>query len=502
MADVLAAPHAERAAQFHRRLQGRDAARGHRRHRRGVRRLERGARQPPRLRDLAGSHRSRVRRAHRHHRARDDPVLARPARRPVGVVAGALGESRFPALAAPLALRGHRFRNRLVTGPLCTMYAAPDGAVTPRLLEYYRARARGGAGGVIVEMTFIDTAGSRAFHAQLGADDDHKIPGLGDLAEAIRLEGALAGIQLGHCGAQRVLGKPPVLAPSAIPWAPGKPVPQAMTAAEIETLLADFAAAAGRCVDAGFDLVELHGAHGYIINAFLNPVANRRADRYGGSPENRLRFAVELVERVRARIGRDALLGIRMNGDDLMEGGLGATEYAVVARALVAAGIDLVHVSAGTYRAMELRVTPMYLPEAPFVVYAEQLKAAVDVPVIAAGSIHAPETAEAILAAGKADLVAMSRPFLADPGLAGKILAGDTRRIVPCVRCNTCVTREQAGLRAYCAVNPETGSEWERRPPRSAAPRHVLVAGSGPSGVAAALAAARRGHRVTLAERA
>ncbi|MGE0745786.1 MAG: FAD-dependent oxidoreductase [Rhodospirillales bacterium] len=407
----------------------------------------------------------------------------------------------FPALSRPLTVRGRTLANRLVMGPLCTMFAAPDGSATAQLVEYYRARAQGGVGTVIVEMTFIDDAGSRAFHAQLGAHNDLMIPGLGDLAEAIAGAGALAGIQLGHCGSQRVLGRPPILAPSAVAWAPGKPVPQAMTADEVERLIADFADAAGRCAAAGFDLIELHGAHGYIINAFLNPVTNVRGDRYGGSPENRLRLAQELIGRVRARIGPDRLLGIRLNGDDLMDGGLGPDDYAGVAQALVAAGVDLIHVSAGTYRAMELRVTPMYLPEAPFVDYAATIKAAVDVPVIAAGSIHTPDVAEAIVRDGKADLVAMSRPFLADAGLAGKILSGRTGAIVPCIRCNSCVAREQAGMRSYCAVNPESGHEWHPPAPAVAA-RRVLVAGGGPAGIQAALAAARRGHRVTLVERA
>ncbi len=404
------------------------------------------------------------------------------------------------ALSQPGTVGGRTARNRLVMGPLCTMYAAPDGSATPQLIEYYRARARGGAAIVIVELTFIDDIASRSFHAQLGAQSDMMIPGLSDLAEAIKGEGAIAGLQIAHCGSQRVVGAGKVLAPSPIAWADGKPVPQEMAEDDIEQVLDSFAAAAGRLAIAGFDLVELQGAHGYLINAFISPTTNKRGDRYGGSHRNRMRFPLEIVSRVRARIGPDRLIGIRMNGHDLMPYGYETADYCQVAADFEAAGVDILHISAGTYRAMERRVTPMYLGEAPFVEYAAEIKRAVAVPVIASGTIHSMETADAAVADGSADFVAMSRPIFADPELPRKVVTGDEADIIPCIRCNTCVSREQAGARSLCAVNPVTGYEG-RRPERAIMRRRIVVAGGGPAGMQAALTAARRGHGVTLVER-
>jgi 2,4-dienoyl-CoA reductase-like NADH-dependent reductase (Old Yellow Enzyme family) len=405
------------------------------------------------------------------------------------------------ALARRLDVRGTSFRNRIVQAPMCAMYAAPDGSVTPQVVEYYRARAAGGAGLVIVEITFTDRLGSRAFHAQLGAHDDTMIPGLGELAAAIREGGALAGLQLGHCGPQRVVAEPPVVAPSPIPWAPGKRVPHELTVEEIGAIVADHCEAGRRLAQAGFDLVELHGAHGYLLNAFLCPATNTRGDRYGGSPENRLRFPVEVVHALREGIGAKRLISFRLNGDDLLPGGLGIDAYRGIARELARAGVDIVHVSAGTYRVMEQRIPPMYLPEAPFAQYARPIREAAGVPVIASGTIHDPQLAERLVREGDADFVSMARPMFADPELANKLVSSSTGDIRPCIRCNTCLAREQGGLRGYCAVNPRTGREFEVVLP-VARKKDVAVVGAGPAGVEAALTAAARGHSVTLYERA
>jgi len=380
------------------------------------------------------------------------------------------------------------------------MYAAPDGSVTPQVVEYYRARAAGGAGLVIVEITFTDWLGSRAFHAQIGAHDDTMIPGLGELAAAIREEGALAGLQLGHCGPQRVVAEPPIVAPSPIPWTQGKRVPHELTIEEIELLVEDHRQAGRRLAQAGFDLVELHGAHGYLLNAFLSPATNTRADAYGGSAEKRLRFPLETVRALRDGIGPKRLISFRLNGDDLLPGGLGIDEYRAIARQLAEAGVDIIHVSAGTYRVMEQRIPPMYLPEAPFVRYARPIREAAGVPVIASGTIHDPHLAERLVRDGDADFVSMARPMFADPEVARKIVSNATEEIRPCIRCNTCLAREQGGLRGYCAVNPRTGRE-HRVPPLPSTKRAVAVIGAGPAGIEAALTAASRGHSVTLYER-
>ncbi|MEI6303444.1 MAG: FAD-dependent oxidoreductase [Betaproteobacteria bacterium] len=407
----------------------------------------------------------------------------------------------FPALAQSLKLRGVGFRNRLVMAPMCAMYAAADGSVTRQTVEYYRARARGGAGLVIAELTFMDALGSRAFHAELGAHNDLMIPGLSDLAEAIKAEGAVAGLQLGHCGSQRVIPDDPVLAPSPIPWMEGKRVPREMTVPEIRQLVTDHGEATRRLVQAGFDLVELHGAHGYLLNTFLSPATNVRNDEYGGSFEKRLKFPIDTVRAVREQLGPDRLLCFRINGEDLLPGGLDINAYAKVALALAQAGVDLFHISAGTYRAMEKRVLPMYLEEGPFVGYARPIREASGVPVIASCGIHDPELAESIVREGEADFVSQARPLFADPQLPEKLLSGRVAEIRPCIRCNTCLQREQSGARALCAINPRTGREGEYEPPPPRV-REVAVIGAGPAGIQAALSAAERGHHVVLYERA
>ena len=406
----------------------------------------------------------------------------------------------FPALSQPLTLRGIAFRNRMVMAPMCAMYAAADGSVTRQTVEYYRARARGGAGLVIAELTFMDALGSRAFHAELGAHNDLMIPGLSDLAEAIKAEGAVAGLQLGHCGSQRVIPDPPMLAPSPIPWMEGKRVPQEITLAEIRQLVVDHGEATRRLVQAGFDLVELHGAHGYLLNTFLSPATNLRTDEYGGSFDARLKFPIEAIRAVREQLGPNRLLSFRINGEDLLPGGLDIKAYAVVAKALAAAGVDLFHISAGTYRAMEKRVLPMYLEEGPFVSYARPIREGSGVPVIASCGIHDPDLAESIVRDGDADFISQARPLFADPDLPEKLLGGRTDEIRPCIRCNTCLQREQSGARALCAINPRTGREDEYVPPPRRK-REVAVVGAGPAGIQAALSAAERGHRVVLYDR-
>ncbi len=383
---------------------------------------------------------------------------------------------------------------------MCAMYSAPDGSATPQNVEYYRARAAGGASLCIVEITFTDDTGSRAFHAQLGAHNDTMIPGLSDIAEAIRAEGAVAGLQLGHCGPQRVISEGPVVAASPVPWMAGKRVPLELTRQQIGQIVDDHRSATRRAVQAGFQLIEVHGAHGYLVNAFLTPATNQRTDEYGGSFKNRLRFLLEIVAVMRQELGSKLLLCIRLNGDDLLEDGLAIEDYCKIARALADNGVDVIHVSAGTYRVMDKRIPPMYLANETFAGYAKPIGRASGLPIIASGTIHDMVEANRLVDAGEADFVALARPLFADPQLPEKVLSGRYDEVLPCIRCNTCVGREQSGKRAHRSINPVTGHEFQTvLPPRAV--RTINIVGAGPAGIQMALTAAERGHRVKLWEK-
>jgi NADPH-dependent 2,4-dienoyl-CoA reductase/sulfur reductase-like enzyme len=280
----------------------------------------------------------------------------------------------------------------------------------------------------------------------------------------------------------------------------GKRVPRELMVEEIKQIVRDHAAATRRAVQAGFDLLEVHAAHGYLVNAFLTPSTNFRTDEYGGSPENRQRFLLEIARAMRAELGPKRLLCIRLNGDDLLEGGLGIEEYSKVARALAENGVDLIHVSAGTYRVMDKRIPPMYLANETFAGYASPIRKASGLPVIASGTIHDMAEANRLIAEGEADLIGLARPLFADPDLPNKVLTDRYAEVRPCIRCNTCVGREQSGKRAYCSVNPQTGHEYQAVPrPRSS--RKVDIIGAGPAGIEMALRAAQRGHCVKLWEK-
>jgi 2,4-dienoyl-CoA reductase-like NADH-dependent reductase (Old Yellow Enzyme family)/thioredoxin reductase len=331
--------------------------------------------------------------------------------------------------------------------------------------------------------------------------DDGCIPGLQRMADAIRPFDCRLGMQLMHGGRQSYHDH--TLAPSAIP-APAvvKGQPRALTIDEIHMLSAAFGSAARRCRDAGFDFIEIHAAHGYLINQFMAPNANRRQDAYGGSFENRIRFMLETLAEIRAQCGPDFAVGVRINGEDYIDDGWGLEEALELAVVLEEKGADYLHVSAGVYGSRQLTIPSMYIPQGCFVHLAEAVKARVQVPVVAVGRIKSPELADRILMEKKADMIALGRSLLADPQWAAKVQANEVRRIRPCVGCclgciHTVLKLEPGG----CVVNPDVGREYLLTdPPAASRPRRVLVVGAGPAGMAAARMAALHGHPVMLCE--
>jgi 2,4-dienoyl-CoA reductase-like NADH-dependent reductase (Old Yellow Enzyme family)/thioredoxin reductase len=408
-------------------------------------------------------------------------------------------------LNQPLFVKGMQLRNRLVMPPMVTNFASEDGAVTNRMIRYYSERAKGGVGLIIVEMTYPHVTG-KAFPCMLGVHDEKFVPGLNELSEAIKSYGACAGLQIGHAGRQtsrEICGRSP-MAPSAVPLKGSVEPPQEMLTEEIHEMVRAFGSAALRAKRAGFDAVELHGTHGYLLNQFLSPYTNQRSDSYGGSFENRLRFPVEVVQEVRAKIGEDYPLILRLCANEYLEGAEGITlELAKkIAPRLVEAGIDILHVTGGIGETGDHLIQPLYYDHCYNVYLAEGVKHVVGItPVIAAGSVIDPHMADQILEQGKADLIAVGRGLIADPMFPKKAEEQRAHEIRRCIRCNECSGRLRSGFRISCAVNPLVGDEAKAELKPATKTKRVLVAGAGPAGMETARILALRGHEVTLCER-
>jgi 2,4-dienoyl-CoA reductase-like NADH-dependent reductase (Old Yellow Enzyme family) len=410
-------------------------------------------------------------------------------------------------LASPGAIGRLRLENRFIQSPLHPMLADAHGHVTNEQLAYYRERARGGAALCITEYAFVDHRASRANVAQLSVADDHCIPGLARLAETIQQAGALAGVQLNHCGRQRFLAVDPIVAPSAVPWpwlhSIGAPVPKELSVAEIEDIVAAFGQAARRVRDAGFDLVELHGGHGYLVGQFLSAITDRRNDLYGGELESRQRFVRDIVRAMRRDVGDGFPITVRLSGVEGEPGGITIEETVATARVLEQEGVAAIDVSAGNHHTMDVQVQPTYAPVAANAASAREVKRAVGIPVSVVGSIVDPAVAEQLVARGDADFVRLGRPLLADPHYPRKVVEGRPESVRPCIRANECLDRGVARKRhVVCAVNFRTGREATlAATARRVAPLRVAVVGGGPAGIEAAAAAAEAGHVVTLFER-
>lgn len=395
--------------------------------------------------------------------------------------------------------------NRLVKAGIMTCYADMNGCVTGRIIRHYREVARGGAGLIIVEGAYIDNIASKASACEIGVSSDEHKPGLQWLASTIKANGAKACLQIEHCGSQKNLPTPPAKVPSRIPdeetHASGTPPNEELTCEEILEIVETFGDAALRAKQVGFDMVEIQGAHGYLVTNFLSPRANKRADRYGGSLENRMRFLLQVVDNIRKKTGLDYPLCIRLSGTDYQEDEPITIEETIeVAKALEKAGADVVHISGGDGQTIHKQAAPMYLPVANNVWAAEAVKKVASIPVVASGSITTPELAEKILKEGKADFVSLGRPLLADPYYALKAREGRPEDIRPCIRClDGCVDRGVVAGGINCSVNATVGNEDDFVP--AAKLKKIVVIGGGPGGMEAARVAALRGHDVTLFEK-
>jgi 2,4-dienoyl-CoA reductase (NADPH2) len=374
--------------------------------------------------------------------------------------------------------------------------------ITDRLVEFYAERARGGVGMITVGYATVDEFSGGP--TNIGAHKDEFIPGLKQLATAIKENGARSSVQINHAGRYNFSffmgGKQPV-APSAIPSRLTKETPRALTPDEIEQIIDHFAQAAGRVKNAGFDAIEVLSGTGYLISEFLSPLTNMRTDEYGGSLENRMRFGLEIMQAIRKTVGADFPLIVRMNGNDFMPGGSGRRELQEYAKQLVAAGVDALCVNVGWHEARVPQIVTS-VPRGVFAYLARGIKKLVDVPVIASHRINAPDTAREMIVDGMCDMVAMGRSLIADPYLPQKAKTGREDQIVHCIACaQGCFDHIFKRKQVECLCNPKAGHEKDRLITKADTSRKVMVVGGGPAGMSAALAADERGHQVTLYEK-
>lgn len=414
--------------------------------------------------------------------------------------------SAFPKLFQPLTIGGVTVRNRILsTGHDTTM--ATDGTVNDRIVAYHRARAAGGVGLIVCQVTGVHESARYTNHVLMGVDDGC-IAGFAKLADAVHAEGARLFVQLFHPGremTESLDGTAPVAwAPSVSPSERFHVIPRAMTPAMIREVLAGYGAAAARLQRAGVDGVEIVASHGYLPAQFINPAVNRREDEYGGSAENRQRFLREAIEAARAATSTGFVVGLRISGDEMHEGGL-TPDIALETIGSIADKVDYVSVVAGSSASLGGAVhiaPPMYMEPGYVAPFAARVKAAVSVPVMVTGRINQPQEAERILAAGAADMCGMTRALICDPEMPAKAEAGRFDDIRACIGCNqACIGHFHKGHAISCIQHPETGRELSFGT-LSPAPvrRKVMVIGGGPGGMKAAAVAAARGHDVTLHE--
>jgi 2,4-dienoyl-CoA reductase-like NADH-dependent reductase (Old Yellow Enzyme family) len=440
-------------------------------------------------------------------------------------------DTRFPHLLEPGRIGPMTVRNRVLMAPMGDRLAHDDGTVSERQAAYLEARARGGVGVVMIGSVAVSYPTGAYAPCQTAISEDRFVAGLRSLTERVHRHGARLVAQLVHDGPNSLFdiaeGRP-MLVPSIPPRLRPDRLSAMVTPTELDAMirpftgprsatsyrLADeddlalvieqFADAADRARAAGLDGVEIHGGHGYLIDAFLSRATNQRDDRWGGDVVGRARLLVEVLAAVRARVGDDLAVWCRLNAlerfrvdgetpDDLLE----------VAQLAVAAGTDAIHVSAATDAGAALGVTEAHTPHEPelLVPFAAMVKAIVAVPVITVGRIE-PEAAEAALERGDADFVAMGRALLADPDLVRKLAEGRIDDVRPCIYQYRCIGNIFLGESVACVANPATAHGDAESLPPSAAPRRVLVVGAGPAGLEAARLLAQRGHRVVLADAA
>jgi 2,4-dienoyl-CoA reductase-like NADH-dependent reductase (Old Yellow Enzyme family)/thioredoxin reductase len=424
---------------------------------------------------------------------------------------------KYQHVFSPLKIRNIVIKNRIETAPMLASLSTPDGFVTREMIEFYQSFARGGSGIVTIGDTAVDYDYSYGHIGQLNLGSDKVIGGLSTLVEAVQKYGAKISIELDHPGrlaSPKVLkGKNPI-GPSSIPTKleeinarlEGRNIVRAteMNQDMIDQVAENFANSAYRCMTAGFEMIMVHGGHGQLLSQFASTYSNKRTDKYGGSLENRARFAIEVLMAIRNKVGNKLVIEYRISADEIVPEGMHLEETIEFIK-MIQDKIDLVNVSLGMIADPDITpymAQPTYFPYAYNVTRAEKIKKAVSIPVTCVGSIIDLEMADKIIAEGKADIIAMARAQVADPEIVNKTYRGEIDEIRPCLRCNTCGEKATVFLPIRCAVNPVIGREIEYKYIRPAEKKKkIIIIGGGPAGMEAAIIASSKGHEVILYEK-
>lgn len=417
-------------------------------------------------------------------------------------------ERQYKHLSSPITIGRKTFRNRMFSAPMGGTDITNDGCIGPKSAAFYELRAKGGAAAVTVSECMVHkTDGSHAY--RLDESILNSLAGATYAADAIRRHGAIPSLELSHSGMfagtymtdktkQHELVQ---YGPCDTVRADGVKV-RALDEEMITEIVHAYGHVASLAKRAGFEMVMIHGGHGWLINQFLSPLFNHREDEYGGSLENRCRFAIRVLKAVREAVGPDFLIEFRMSGSEFTEGGYGLEDGIEIAK-MIEPYVDIIHVSAGTYqKTFGITHPSMFEEHGRNVFLAAEIKKHVSKPVATIGGLNDPEQLEDIIASGKADIVYMARALLADPFLPRKVVENRPEEIVKCLRCFTCMAERAATSTRRCTVNPLIGREIEGDEIQPApTKRKVVVVGGGPGGLYAAYTAARRGHDVTLYEK-
>lgn len=437
---------------------------------------------------------------------------------------------KFEQLSKPGRIGSMVLKNRMVQPAMETWSAGPDGTVTESTVAHYARRAEGGVGLIITEMT-NPTPGCMCFPGELELSEDKYMPGMSKIADAIHAGGAKAAVQLDHGGvfAHNNTSDQPAFTPSGVGTFSMPDLElKVMTKADIAQVVEDFAVAALRAKAIGFDAVELHGGHGYLLVEFLSGYYNRRTDEYGGSVYNRARLSIEVIQKIKEYCGKDFPVIYKISAEDFTPNGITLDQSVEICKYLEEAGADAIMVSGGT---LESRIPDFfdvmlhgkeaddekmgltrgistatwipstYCPRNLYVTQAAAIRKAVNIPVITVCAVR-PETAERMIANGEADFAALGRQILADPDYPNKLMEGRLEDMRQCLRCNECLGGGNKNRTLHCAVNPDLGHDYQESTKLYpvAQPRRIAVIGSGPAGLNAAIAAKTRGHHVVLFE--